>query len=162
MSVYSSLLISSSSEDHTRDSLDSAENILGYHTRICACAACASRHGLSSESSDDSAFSLETQSSESLVSGLISAAFGDHTRAALNGSETLYYYIYDDPGDSVDLGNGVYVDSCGHLSDSIAFIESIFIDLDPLIDLDFERKANKRICFILIFNVKRKSEFVLS
>ncbi|MFL0789858.1 MAG: hypothetical protein AB8E87_06470, partial [Prochlorococcus sp.] len=74
---------------------------------------------------------------------LISSAFGDHTRDSLNGAETLYYYIFEDHEDALNLAGGTTIDSSGHSGEEITFVESIFLALDPLIGLDFERKLTR-------------------
>lgn len=65
----------------------------------------------------------------------------DHTVSALsnNGSkETLTYYISEDLGPK-NLSNGVTINSIGHSNFDIDFINEVFYQLDPLIDLDFSQ-----------------------
>ncbi len=76
------------------------------------------------------------------VDGLISQYFSDHTRDALsdNHSEALNYYIDKSEGWKT-LADHTDYNSLGHSKQDILFIEAIFNRLDPLVDLDFQRKS---------------------
>ena len=74
---------------------------------------------------------------------LISAEFSSHTLAglkdAIDGSR-LNYYIHESDGYvALDYGSRAY--SVGHSDADIAFINDLFLRLDPLIELDFERQG---------------------
>jgi hypothetical protein len=92
---------------------------------------------------------------------LISAEFSRHTQAGLSGEivgSTLKYYIHQTEGDiSLEDGSSAY--SVGHSSEDIAFIEDLFLRLDPLIELDFERQDNWDGTLLDIYSIDWHSEW---
>ena len=61
-----------------------------------------------------------------------------HLKNNLNGGETLIYYIHDEPGVDIGVGDGTG-NSLSHASWEEEYIEDVFSSLDKLIDLDFSR-----------------------
>jgi len=92
---------------------------------------------------------------------LISAEFSNHTLAGLNGQiagSTLNYYIHLDEGD-ISLEDGSSAHSVGHSDQDIAFINDIFLRLDPLIELDFNRQDNWDGTLLDIYSIDWHSEW---
>ena len=87
-----------------------------------------------------------TTASPSSISpySLISATFSNHTLAGLGGiidGSVLKYYIHQADGD-ITLEDGSSAHSVGHSTEDIEFIENLFTQLDPIIELDFIRQDN--------------------
>ncbi len=74
---------------------------------------------------------------------LISASFGNWTKSILGGSSTLNYHIYNTAGTRGVRDHNANVNhvanTYSHTSFEQAFIQNIFLNLDPLIELDFQR-----------------------
>tara|TARA_B100001964_G_scaffold34429_1_gene36697 strand:- start:541 stop:1179 length:639 start_codon:yes stop_codon:yes gene_type:complete len=106
------------------------------------------------------------------IDDLISDDFANHTRDALtnNGGETIYYYIDDSTGwGNLEEGWGYLEDSggwrstsflsVGHSDEDITFIQDIFNDIDPLIDLDFQQQSTYDGTDIDIYSVSQVSDW---
>jgi len=92
---------------------------------------------------------------------LISDEFSNHTFAGLRGKidgSLLRYYIHLAEED-VFLENGSSAHSVGHSEEDIAFIDSIFLRLDPLIELDFERSLSFDGTLLDIYSIDFHSEW---
>ena len=87
------------------------------------------------------------------ANGLISESFGNHTLNALNGSETLNYYIHQTAEESFALDYSTSINSVGHSFEDNAFIQGVFNNLDPLIDLDFVQQSTYEETQIDIYSV---------
>lgn len=92
---------------------------------------------------------------------LISSEFSNHTQAGLssqiNGS-LLNYYIHL-PDGNVTLEDGSRAYSVGHSGEDISFIDNIFLKLDPLIELDFQRKTDWSGTLLDIYSVNWHSQW---
>ena len=92
---------------------------------------------------------------------LISVEFSNHTLAGLNGQingSALKYYIHESEGDVV-LDNGSRARSVGHSAEDIAFINDIFLRLDPLIELDFLKQDSFEGTLLDIYSLDQFSEW---
>jgi Ca2+-binding RTX toxin-like protein len=92
---------------------------------------------------------------------LISAEFSNHTQAGLSSQidgSLLNYYIHLPDGD-VALEGGSSAYSVGHSDEDIAFIDNIFLKLDPLIELDFQKKANWEGTLLDIYSINWHSQW---
>jgi len=92
---------------------------------------------------------------------LISAAFSNHTQAGLSGQingSTLNYYIHQTEGD-VALEDGSNAHSVGHSEADITFIDNIFLRLDPLIELDFQKQDTWDGTLLDIYSIDWHSEW---
>lgn len=92
---------------------------------------------------------------------LISAEFSQHTLAGLRGKidgSTLNYYIHLSDGD-ISLEDGSNIHSVGHSDEDIAFIEDVFLMLDPLIELDFERQDSWDGTLLDVYSIDWHSEW---
>ena len=89
---------------------------------------------------------------------LISKNFSRHTKNALNldDDNILTYYIDDVSGGQM-LADGRSITTLAHSDDEIAFIESMFDDLDSNLAIDFERAASSRSSDIDIYSVVKVS-----
>ena len=88
------------------------------------------------------------------------AEFGDHTQQILwdNQSETIYYSIYEYASGWTNtlITDGVpadFVYDLGHSPQEIEFIDSVFSNLDPFIDLDFVKTTDVNMMDIMIRSV---------
>ena len=115
------------------------------HIRNCACALCKADSGgslqsnlLNDEDVADGGIAINQPTDSPLVQGLISDYFSNITQQALAGAdgETLNYYIHQETGE-VNFHDGASGISLGHTGGEVAFIQSVFDSIDPLIDLDF-------------------------
>ena len=112
------------------------------HVKTCACPTCKNKSESNQQWLADSpnGSSRNNQTGSIDPSLLISRAFGDITKAYLSGRETLNYYIYDQ---SINIQ---YLESelktLEHQDDATQFINNLFLQLDPLIDLDFQATSN--------------------
>ena len=106
---------------------------------MCMCNACMNIDFSDSLVAEDS---VEANSSNNQLSSfyLISEAFSSHTKKIVeaSGGETLYYYL-ESESTTRKLANGMTLETYGHSLDDENYIEDLFLTLDPLIDLDFER-----------------------
>ena len=92
---------------------------------------------------------------------LISAEFSNHTQAGLSSQidgSLLNYYIHLPDGD-VALEGRSSAYSVGHSGEDIAFIDNIFLKLDPLIELDFQKKANWAGTLLDIYSINWHSQW---
>ena len=92
---------------------------------------------------------------------LVSAEFSNHTQAGLSGQidgSLLNYYIHLPEGD-VALEDGSSAYSVGHSDEDIAFIDNIFLRLDPLVELDFQKKANWEGTLLDIYSINWHSQW---
>ena len=92
---------------------------------------------------------------------LISTEFSNHTQAGLSGQidgSALNYYIHPTEGD-VTLEDGSSAYSVGHSDEDIAFIDNIFLRLDPLIELDFHKKADWSGTLLDIYSISWHSQW---
>ena len=92
---------------------------------------------------------------------LISVEFSNHTLAGLNGQingSALKYYIHESEGDVV-LDNGSRARSVGPSAEDIAFINDIFLRLDPLIELDFLKQDSFEGTLLDIYSLDQFSEW---
>ena len=95
------------------------------------------------------------------ISALISDRFSAHTYWGLSNQENnqlLKYYIELDEGQFDGFGGDTF-NSLGHSDEDIAFIESIFVRLDPLLDIDFERELDFSETLLDIYSVDSHSEW---
>ena len=95
------------------------------------------------------------------ISALISDRFAAHTYWGLSNQENnqlLKYYIELDEGEFDGFGGDTF-NSLGHSDEDIAFIESIFIRLDPLLDIDFKRELDFSDTLLDIYSVDSHSEW---
>ena len=113
-----------------------------FHFKACGCQAC--KQGIENnqqwltDTAGDRSGRDQTGSIDSSL--LISRAFGDITKQYLNGRETLNYHLYDQSNKFQYLGSSL--ETIKHQDDSIQFINNLFLQLDPLIDLDFQATSN--------------------
>lgn len=92
---------------------------------------------------------------------LISADFSTHTQAGLSGQingSLLNYYIHQTEGD-VALEDGSNAHSVGHSEADMAFIDDVFLRLDPLIELDFQKKVDWDSTLLDIYSIDWHSEW---
>lgn len=92
---------------------------------------------------------------------LISAKFSNHTQAGLSSQidgSLLNYYIHLPDGD-VSLEDGSSAYSVGHSHEDIVFIDNIFLKLDPLIELDFQKKAEWSGTLLNIYSISWHSQW---
>ena len=89
------------------------------------------------------------------ISALISDRFAAHTYWGLSNQENnqlLKYYIELDEGEFEGFDGDTF-NSLGHSDEDIAFIESIFLRLDPLLDIDFKRELDFSDTLLDIYSV---------
>ena len=92
---------------------------------------------------------------------LISAEFSNHTQAGLSGQidgSALNYYIHLTEGE-ITLEDGSSAYSVGHSNEDIEFIDNIFLRLDPLIELDFQRKTDLVDTLLDIYSINWHSQW---
>ena len=92
---------------------------------------------------------------------LISAEFSNHTLAGLRGQingSALKYYIHLAEED-VSLEDGSSAHSAGHSEEDITFIDNIFLRLDPLVELDFEKRLSFDGTLLDIYSIDFHSEW---
>ena len=92
---------------------------------------------------------------------LISSEFSNHTQAGLSSQidgSLLSYYIHLPEGD-ITLEDGSRAYSVGHSSEDISFIDNIFLKLDPLIELDFQRKTDWSGTLLDVYSVNWHSQW---
>ena len=95
------------------------------------------------------------------ISALISDRFAAHTYWGLSNQENnqlLKYYIELDEGEFEGFDGDTF-NSLGHSDEDIAFIESIFLRLDPLLDIDFKRELDFSDTLLDIYSVDSHSEW---
>tara|TARA_Y100001968_G_scaffold5395_2_gene4768 strand:- start:4632 stop:5819 length:1188 start_codon:yes stop_codon:yes gene_type:complete len=100
---------------------------------------------------------------------LISSRLTEHARKVKNSnSEIISYYLNNTNGMStIDLYQGdsiqrnyYTINNISHTLESKKFIRSIFDQLDPLIDLDFQEMNHSNGSFIDIYSVDYSSSFI--
>ena len=130
---------------------DSSE--LRYHIKTCGCLACQNRISAKEPwlASGTTYPKGNKQSASIDPSLLISSAFGDITKGYLNGQETFNYYIFNVSTNIQYLEQELQ--TIQHQDDSIQFINNIFTQLDPLIDLDFKATSNPEESDLMIISV---------
>ena len=123
------------------------------HFKTCACPTCKNQSESTQQWLADSpnGSSRNNQTGSIDPSLLISRAFGDITKAYLSGRETLNYYIYDQSINIQYLGSELK--TLEHQDDATQFINNLFLQLDPLIDLDFQATSNLDESDLTIFSV---------
>lgn len=72
--------------------------------------------------------------------------------------ETVYYYIHQQAG-NVFFEDGSFSNSLGHSSSDIAHIRSVFQQIDPYIDLDFQESSNFNGTLLNIYSVESHSDW---
>jgi len=124
------------------------------HIKHCSCEACKNRIGKSEQRPTSKTGNQAGNNTTGSIdpSKLISRAFGDITKAYLNGQETLNYFLYDSTENLQYLGNKLQ--TLQYQNDSIEFIGNIFARLDPLIDLDFKATSNPNEADLTIISVE--------
>ena len=106
---------------------------------------------------------------------IISEGLTNHNQLVLNNdkdSEILTYYIHQNEGlellegdyinwegKIVNQSEDILINSVGHSIEDIEYIRSIFSNLDPLIDLDFEEMDNFNGSTIDIYSINDSSSF---
>lgn len=143
--------------------LDTADSLLlggpathGQHSKTCQCLACRDNLSETETQSNQNQFNIIEDSGNLSIDPdlLVSDSLGAITSNYLGNSETLLYHIYDYETTIPNYGApGLNLNTWDHLSDAETFINNIFNELDPLIDLDFAHTDNIQESHLTLYSV---------